>query len=372
MPVSTSQASANGINSLFANNPYFKAQDQSLPVAGFGGSPYTKLVPNASVVDVVEEMYWSNPSENKEEVPSIFLREKELQYGAWATQLSTLLTTLGQGTAAAAGAVGSAIAGTSNLKNVDSYVQLYSAQETGFYYNIPWLLKSGDSLRNINNSWNSISGLGDLIKNSNSNKKQEESGLFGAVAGGVAGAVVGALTPGFGFEDTKQYESTTQNSVTVTFPLYNTIDVQTAYRHFCFTNLFTFQNLKTRTSLMTFIPPKIYEVDAYATGGLYMAAAYVSDLKIDSIGTTRAISDSAYGGYILIPEAYKVSITFTDLLSQSSNVFAGVLGGTKVQVTNGGQVVTGLANAAQAGVNTINNGLAAGVNGLKNLIGITQ
>jgi hypothetical protein len=354
----TSQNSANGINSLFQNNPYFTAVDETLPVAGFVGTPFTKLKPVSKVVDVVSDMHWSNPFSDKSEVPIIFVREKELQYGAWATQLANLLTEGSQLVEAAGTAIANGLASAlpntfsdpSTLKNADSYVQLYAANDTGFYYNFPWLLKSGESIRAIRNQWNSIQGLGDILSNSNSSKSE---GKTAALVGAGVGAVVGALTPGFGFEDTKQYESTNEQEVTITFPLYNTIDPQTAFKHFCFVNLFTFQNLKTRTSLMTFIPPKIYEVDAYATGGLYMAAAYVTDFKVDSIGTTRALSD--YGGYILIPEAYKITITFRDLLSQSSNVFAGVLGGTKVQVTNAGAPITNLGNAFGTVGNAIGN-----------------
>jgi hypothetical protein len=172
------------------------------------------------------------------------------------------------------------------------------------------------------------------------------------------GAAIGALTPGFGFEDTKQYSETTPQSVTITFPLYNTLDLESAFKHFSFVNLFTFQNLKTRTSLMTFIPPKIYEVDAFSAGGLYMAVAYVSNFKVDSIGTTRRMSDfSAYGPKeILIPEAYRVSITFTDLLSQSSNVFAGTMGGTKIKIADGGEIIDDLKDLGNKGLDLLNQG----------------
>ena len=87
---------------------------------------------------------------------------------------------------------------------------------------------------------------------------------------------------------------------------------------------------------MTYIPPKIYTVDTYSLGGVYMAAAYVSNFKIDSIGTTRKIKEFSFFGSneVLMPEAYKVTITFRDLVSQSSNIFAGTMGGSKVEVSN--------------------------------------
>jgi hypothetical protein len=313
-----------------SSNRYYYSETKTASLFGVSSSPYVKLKPSGDgLVDVYETMYWSNLG-NKTEVPRIFVTEKELQYGTWATQLSNLLTQLdnllGRG-------------GTTN-SNIDSFVQLYAAENTGFYYNFPWLLKNGDSIRNIENTWQSTQGLGDFLTSGSVGKTDN----FAAKAiGSIAGAVIGSVTPGFGFEDTKQYGSTSPQSVTISFPLYNTIDLESAFNHFSFVNLFTFQCLKTRTSLMSYIPPKIYEVDGGSLGGLYMAAAIVSNFKVDSIGTTRRMTEwSGFGaGEVLIPEAYKVTITFTDLLSQSSNVFAGALGASKIHVATGANPFTG-------------------------------
>lgn len=85
--------------------------------------------------------------------------------------------------------------------------------------------------------------------------------------------------------------------------------------------------------MMTYTPPKIYRIYTPSAGGYFMAACYVSDFRVDSIGTTREMKQDGFGSQsILIPEAYKVSITFTDLVSQSSNIFAGTMGAEKVQV----------------------------------------
>lgn len=337
--VSSDWSSANGINSSMVGNRYFYTESREANFLGITSSPYVVLRPSGNgVVDIYREMYWANLGD-KSEVPQIFVTEKELQYGTWATQLGNILkqtdNLFGKGGA--------------NASTVDSFVQLYAAENTGFYYNFPWLLKNGDSIRNIENSWETTQGLGDFF--STSTKGAAGGGVgaaVGSIIGATVGAVVGAYTPGFGFEDTKQYSSTSQQSITITFPLYNTIDIESAFNHFSFVNLFTFQSLKTRTSLMSYIPPKIYEVDAYSVGGVYMAAAVVSNFKVDSIGTTRRMTEWAGFGpkEILIPEAYRISITFTDLLSQSSNVFAGALGGTKIKVTDGGDVFNDLGGTA--------------------------
>jgi hypothetical protein len=325
--ISSDWSSANKFNSTMAGNKYFYAESRALNIFGLESTPYIVLRPSGDgLVNVCDDMNWCNPGGDRSEVPRIFVTEKELQYGAWATQLSNLL----YGTAQAA------VAGT-----VDSFVQLYAAENTGFTYNFPWLLKTGDNIRTVSNTWAAFEGLGSALKSSGTGGSSFGGGLdnlaLAAKLIGTGAGIVGAFaTPGFGFEETKQYGSTEPQSVTISFPLYNTIDLESAFSHFSFVNLFTFQSLKTRTSLMSFIPPKIYEVDAGSIGGLYMAAAVVTNFKVDSIGTTRRMREwSAYGtGEILIPEAYKVTITFTDLLSQSSNVFAGAMGGSKISITN--------------------------------------
>jgi hypothetical protein len=358
VPPTVSNEGSSGVNSSFTGNKYFTAEDKNFNFLNINNSAYTVLKPQGgkAVVDVWRDMYWSNLGD-KSEVPQIFVTEKELQYGSWATQLSNLLTEGGNFL--------SQIANASNGKNMDVFLQLYNAKNTGFFYNFPWLLKNGDNLRSITSSWDNAQGMASLFGGSGSNTK---STTTGDIIGAGVGAVAGALTPGFGFEDTKQYASTSQQVLSITFPLYNTLDLESAFRHFSFVNLFTFQNLKTRTSLMTYIPPKIYEVDSYAVGGIYMAAAYVSDFKVDSIGTTRAMSDwYAYGpSNILMPEAYKVTIQFTDLLSQSSNVFAGTMGGVKVQITDAAEVTQAAKDTAtqafQATARVADKGVKAGAN----------
>jgi hypothetical protein len=308
---------ANGINAAFAQNSFFTAETKQLDVLGFGGlgSSFPKLKPKgAGIVDVVNRMRWKNGG-STEEVPVVWVTERELRYGVWTANLLQFLTQFQRLT---------------NGQNIDSYLNLYAAEKTGFQYNFPLLLTNGDNIRTVRNQWVPANGIAKFIKD-----KAGSAGGAGDLIGAAVGAAVGAVTPGFGYEETYQYGKTDTASLQVTFPLYNTFDLQSAFDHYSFVQLITFQNLKTRTSMLTYIPPKIYTVDTLALGGVYMAAAYVSELKIDSIGTTRRMSDFfGYGSReLIIPEAYKVSITFTDLVSQSANIFAGTMGGTKIEVT---------------------------------------
>jgi hypothetical protein len=315
-----------GVNKSFSSNKFFSAQQKQLDVFGMDNlaTPYIKLTPKGSgVVDIVNSMHWKNIGSN-DEVPAVWVIERELKYGMWT---SNLLQFIEQGANFFSGLAGD--------KTVDSYLQLYASEKTGFQYNFPLLLKNGDNIRSVSNEWSKASGVGDMIKG----MAGAGTGKMGAAAnivGAGVGAAIGAITPGFGFEDTYQYGNTSLNELTVTFPLYNTLTLESAFDHYSFVQLFTFQNLKTRTSLMTYIPPKIYTVDTYSLGGVYMAAAYVSNFKIDSIGTTRKMKEFSFFGSneVLMPEAYKVTITFRDLVSQSSNIFAGTMGGSKVEVAN--------------------------------------
>lgn len=292
--------------------------DLTIGGMGFIAAPYVKLK-SRGAVDVVNQLHWKN-SGSTDEVPYIIAVEKELQYGMWAQNISRIFT-FGE----------NLIDGEAQ----DPYQQLYAAKTTGFNYAFPWLLKGGDQIRSVNNSWGEVSnGIPQLL----SKLGGKGNGVMD-VLGGIAGGAVGAVAPGVGFEKVQEYKDTTQQELTIEFPLYNTASIENAFDNYAFVSLFTFQNLKTRTSFMTYIPPKIYTLDSQNLGGIYWPLAYVSNLKIDSIGTTRNLSEfSKYNGgdnpNILIPEAYRVSITFKELLPQSSNIFAGSIGGQKVQVTN--------------------------------------
>lgn len=310
-------SSSAGINTSFSGNSFFTAQSDQLKVLTFTGfgTPFAKLQPKGDgVVDVVNKMRWKNGG-STDEVPTVFVTERELKYGVWTANLLQFLTQFGR---------------VLNGQEIDSYLNLYAAEKTNFYYHFPLLLTTDDNLRTVRNQWVPANGITKMLED-----KAGTSGATTDILGAGVGALIGAVTPGFGYEETYQYHKTDTASLKVTFPLYNTIDLKSAFDHYSFVQLITFQNLKTRTSMLTYIPPKIYTVDTVSLGGVYMAAAYISELKIDSIGTVRRLKEfSPYGSQeILMPEAYKVSITFTDLVSQSSNIFAGTMGGSKIEVT---------------------------------------
>lgn len=286
---------------------------------------YIKAVPNGGkqVLNICDDFDWKNTG-STDEVPKIFASERELIYGSYTTSILSLFQQTGN---FLNGLAGDSKGGT------DIYPQLYSSELTGFNYIFPHLLTTGNNIYNVNNSWTANTSSPQTFINSLADGKDSNNPITEAAFSFAAGAV----TPGFGFDDVYSFSSTANRTLNVSFPLYNTLSLDSAYNNYCFVNLFTFQNLKTRTSLATYIPPKIYQLHYGNTqGGFYSPICVVTNLQIDSIGTTRKMTEFKSDGIpeILIPEAYKVNITFMELIQNSSNIFAGGIGGDKIEVSS--------------------------------------
>jgi len=299
---------------------------------------YPRVTPSdgGGYVDVLKTLPWKNSSENTKEVPAVILEEYELSFGIWTNNLLRLLTIANTANQA-----------RENNKATDPYSSLYFGNPTGFKYILPYLIKPGTSIRgSIDNKWDQVN-----------NPTTEMLGAIPIVGGMAkagfetvqkAGSFVGNfVTPGYGDEPVYKYSGTAPRSISFSFPLYNTLDVDSTIGNFSFVSLFGIQNLKVRTSFLSYIPPKLYKVDSYGLGGLAIPAAYVSKFDVQSIGTTRNIDlgetglgnianltgQQQSGNYgTLIPEAYKVSITLTELVPESANIMAGALGGDVVSV----------------------------------------
>jgi hypothetical protein len=273
---------------------------------------------NGSYIDVVNTLPWRNKIGGYTgEVPGLFLKEFNLPYGQYLQNLSSLLE---------------------NALNVtqDQYLDPYALLYQGstslngvpncFQYYIPHIITANSSIRGtIKNTWSPQEALIKSQKVDNFIKGLTNISRF--------------VTPGASYEKTYTYNESSPKTITVAFPLYNTISIDSAIGNFSFVSLLEFQNLKTRTSFATYIPPKVYTVQSIGIGGIYMPVAYISNLDIKSIGTTRLMSGIDYGigsstNGTVIPEAYRVEITFTELLPESANIMNGALGGDLVNVIN--------------------------------------
>lgn len=258
---------------------------------------------NSQLLDVVNDFQWKNniTKQGIPEVPSIVLTEFTMPYGRWLQNLINLFVNVA----------------ALQSGNNDPYGILYKGVPTGFNYNLPYLIKPGNSIRgDVKNTWTEVDF-----------KSIPVIGTFLQQVNDFAELIV----PGYGFERTSAYSSTAKKTIEISFPLYNTVDLQKTIDNFWFITLFALQNLKVRTTYLTYIPPKIYSVESIGFGGVFMPAAYVKSYRVDSIGATRTI-DIGESAPVLIPEAYKVTILLEELISESVNIMEGSFSNNKLQI----------------------------------------
>lgn len=200
-----------------------------------------------------------------------------------------------------------------------SYIGIYLTKPTGFNYVFPFY---NQTPLGINSSWSS------------------ESQLLTNPIGGAVNAAQGAMErtaymlnimqPGTFIEKPKFYQyETAGDTVTVSFPLFNTIkrsDKIPYQQNYELLWILAFQNKPYRTSFSRISPPKLYTLTV--PGQKYMPYCYISDMKIDFGGTRRNLpvsipapgTDANFNTVqISIPDVYMVSITFTSLLADVAN-----------------------------------------------------
>jgi hypothetical protein len=200
-----------------------------------------------------------------------------------------------------------------------SYIGIYLTKPTGFNYVFPFY---NQTPLGINSNWSSESQL-----------------LTNPVAGAVNAAqgamertayMLNIMQPGTFIEKPKFYQyETTGDTVTVSFPLFNTIkrsDKIPYQQNYELLWILAFQNKPYRTSFSRISPPKLYTLTV--PGQKYMPYCYISDMKIDFGGTRRNLpvsipapgTDANFNTVqISIPDVYMVSITFTSLLADVAN-----------------------------------------------------
>lgn len=344
---------------------YFNYFNISQEINSTTGNYYPVAIPTNGFVDVYSDHHWKMGS-SLTEIPSIYLKEYKLEYGRWTSSIVRSLQT---------------VKSLINSTWQDPYKDMYLAEETGFAYNLPYLKDNKTIKGQIQNSWSSNdAGVFQVFERVTPSFAQ---GKFKNVAPTMykfANTLGSGLAAGWGVEPLVNYKQTNCRSLNLTFPLYNTLDLESANDNFSFITLFNFQNLKTRTSWTTYLPPKMYSVETQAEGGIYMPLAYVKSFTVYGLGQLREMKDfgsltsSGFGGGLLdffgnmgvsknfgrlIPEAYKVVIGLEEVIPESVNIAIGSLGHRKVTVTRSpGEIQTISSGSSLAEIGTQLNNLA--------------
>ena len=131
--------------------------------------------------------------------------------------------------------------------------------------------------------------------------------------------------------------SESADAITVEFVLYNTvvnpIETSAWEKNYRFIKNFTLKNLPYKISYFAYKTPALYEVGI--PGIKYFPVSFVSNFSATNIGMSRYLN---YGPStkVLVPEAWKVAITFQSLLNPSANIlYTALNNGPIVSVVDG-------------------------------------
>jgi hypothetical protein len=119
--------------------------------------------------------------------------------------------------------------------------------------------------------------------------------------------------------------SSSGSDITVTFPLLNTLSYDGAVKNYQLLWLLAFQNKPYRESKTVVSPAKVYRV--YIPGTRYMHFAHISNLNVDFLGVRRTVrmpmptvAGTPGQVNVIMPDAYKVSVTFRSLTTDMGNL----------------------------------------------------
>jgi len=249
-----------------------------------------------------------------------------------------------------------------NLDYLAPYKNLYPAIPTGNTYYLPYL--NVENFTNVSGVWGSVE------LNRITTAATTVAGAGGAIAGLAFGEaaslkfdkqLAGALeilkgiqnvaelefalrAPGASIENIKKFKPKEDgDTIAVTFYLYNTQTQLDIVNNWKFLYYLTYQNLPNRRSMSLLDPPCVYEVNV--PGYKRFPIAVIESFNVTNEGTTRLIdittgemstysTGSTNNNIKIVPEAYKVSITFKSLLTSTRNLLRYSNDQSKITVTD--------------------------------------
>ena len=199
-----------------------------------------------------------------------------------------------------------------------SLVGLYITKPTGYQYVFPYF-ENPPQLRNQWESADASTGNASLL--------DTVVGKGAKVIEEIA-KTLNITQPGIYIQKAKSYKMGDGPSLTVTFPLFNTIyradgSIPGYQQNYELLWLLLYQNKPFKTSFTRVIPPKLYSLAV--PGIANMPYAELSQMQINFAGTTRNLDVDIAGTVINvpIPDAYEVSLTFNSLLGDYANLMVG-------------------------------------------------
>ena len=323
---------------------------QFMTEEGRGGAASKVWESTNTTFDVVHNYRWTlsnklnpNTPDSLDEVPYVKLREYRIDESTIKTQLSYYLTGAGQTVLNIAGDLIDTGTGfvngfantsfdSSGIAKTDSnllspYENLFPRNPTGNDYVFPYF---DDINFEVNTpQWASLDTL-----EAGANFATAAAGVLGGegaanIVGGLikgTGAAIGAglalAYPKIGIMDRpKLWQSHDYRTIQIKFPLFNTVNADDWYKNRNLCWILVNQNLFTKRDFITGIPPVYYEVAV--PGQHYSYAACVTNITIYNRGNMRKFKEPD-GSDAIVPDAYEINITLTDMVMPSRNLFQAI------------------------------------------------
>jgi len=141
-------------------------------------------------------------------------------------------------------------------------------------------------------------------------------------AGAAAGTALALTYPKVGIMDRpKLWQSHDFRTIEVKFPLFNTVAEDDWKKNRTLIWVILNNSLFVKRDFITGIPPVYYEI--LIPGQHYSYAACMTNFTVYNRGNMRKLLDTN-GKDAIVPDAYEVSMTFTDLVMPSRNLFRAI------------------------------------------------
>lgn len=316
-----------------------------------GSSPLT-FDGTAKTFNIVKNYRWtaSDVSEN-DEIPHVVLYEhRNLESNIMrmikfytginvdnnAGSLDQIIEGLKQGGEQTIGHIQNILPGIEQTPKdiLDPYEEIFPDSPTSLKYIFPYFTKEYMKLQSA--EWAMVDKISKTAGEA-ATGSSKVLGAFSEKAGELVGGLQSAMSfvtsigetalklqyPLVGANDRPRvFASHSERSITIDFPLYNTLHESDWKKNRLFLQVMMSQNLFIKRDFMTGLPPVFYRV--LVPGQYFSFASSVTNIDVQNLGNVRMMyedNQTGPGKGIIVPDAWQVSITLTELTMPSLNQY---------------------------------------------------
>lgn len=268
-----------------------------------------------SFVNVVRDYPWTLSENVRLNAPAVVLREFQVN----ETTIRRQAQFYGSG---AKNFVGT------NDDILSPYENLYQKDRpTGFVYYLPYF---SDTNFEVNTPmWTSLDSLEQFGKSASSGAGallgESAAEFVDTTLNAVGQATLAGLSlayPRVGITDRPRlWDSHELRSISIKFPLFNTLNAEDWKKNRELCELLVNQNLYNKRDFITSIPPVFYEL--LVIGQHYCYASCVTQLTIYNRGNMRLLTDNE-NRKVNVPDVFEINLTLTDMVMPSKNQFQSI------------------------------------------------